>query len=98
MWRWWAPLETANPEAELEPGLRLLGPISEKFVSVSDLYVPTGDGKKDNIFVSASFDATTHFETTCEDIIKIYENITGEPFDFSALDKKLEEFKNLTEG
>ena len=48
--------------------------------------------------MSASFDATTHFETTCEDIIKIYEKITGEPFDFTALDKKLEEFKNLTEG
>jgi len=91
-------VETANPEAELEPGLRLLGPVAEKFVNVSDLYVPKEGEEKDNIFVSASFDATTHFETTCEDIIKIYEKITGEPFDFCALDQKLEEFKNPTEG
>ena len=42
-------METNNPEAELEPGMRLLGPVSEKFVSVSDLYVPTDDGKKDNV-------------------------------------------------
>ena len=42
-------VETNNPEAELEPGMRLLGPVSEKFVSVSDLYVPIDDGKKDNV-------------------------------------------------
>lgn len=90
-------VETANPEAELEPGLRLLGPICEKFISVSDIMEPTDDGTADNVFVSSSFDATTHFETTCEDIIKIYEKITGEPFDFSTLDAKLEEFKNLGE-
>jgi len=88
-------VETSNPEAELEPGMRLLGPVSEKFVSVADLHAPQDDKNEDNIYVSSSFDATTHFETTCEDIIKIYEKITGEPFDFSALDKKLEEFKKL---
>ena len=42
-------VETANPEAELEPGMRLLGPVSEKFVSVSDLYVPSEDGQTDNV-------------------------------------------------
>ena len=33
-------VETANPEAELEPGLKLLGVIKEKFVSVSSVYDP----------------------------------------------------------
>lgn len=46
-------VETSNPEAELEPGMRLLGPVSEKFVSVSDLYVPKASGTEDN--VSQSF-------------------------------------------
>ena len=42
-------VETANPEAELEPGLRLLGPIVEKFVSVSDLMAPTEENGNDNV-------------------------------------------------
>ena len=46
------------------------------------------------IYVSSSFDATTHFETTCQDIIRIYESITGEPFNFEKLDAKFEEFKH----
>ena len=37
------------------------------------------------VFISTSYDATTHFETTCEDVIDIYERITGQPFDFSAV-------------
>lgn len=90
-------VETANPHAELEPGLNLLGPIHEKFISVSDLMVPKEETVNDNIFISESLDATTHFETTCEDIVKIYEKITGEPFDFSKLDEKLEEFKTIGE-
>lgn len=49
------------------------------------------------MFISESFDATTHFETTCEDIISIYEKVTGEPFDFTQLNEKLEEFKKLVE-
>jgi len=39
-------VETASPEAELAPGLALLGHIDEKFVSVSDVHVPTSDGSK----------------------------------------------------
>ncbi|XP_065051083.1 LOW QUALITY PROTEIN: rab GDP dissociation inhibitor beta-like [Rhopilema esculentum] len=37
-------VETSNPEEELNPGLKLLGVIEEKFVSVSDIYHPTDDG------------------------------------------------------
>lgn len=87
-------VETPNPEAELEPGLKLLGEIKEKFVSVSSVYDPIQESHgADSIYVSSSFDATTHFETTCQDIIRIYEAVTGEPFDFEKLDAKLEEFK-----
>ena len=31
-------VETANPEAEIQPGLNLLGPIKQKFLQVSDQY------------------------------------------------------------
>lgn len=37
------------------------------------------------IFISKSYDATTHFETTCEDIKDIYQRIFGEPFDFEKV-------------
>lgn len=33
-------VETDNPEAELAPGLALLGPVDEKFVVVSDVHEP----------------------------------------------------------
>ncbi|CAG0885934.1 unnamed protein product, partial [Cyprideis torosa] len=60
-------VETDNPEAELQPGLNLLPPggVKQKFVSVSDVYKPTDDGTESRIFISESYDATTHFETTC---------------------------------
>ncbi|CAG2106580.1 unnamed protein product [Medioppia subpectinata] len=78
-------VETNNPEAEIKPGLDLLGPIKQKFVSVSDLYKPLDDGKENQIFISQSFDATSHFETTCSDVLDIFRRGTGEDFDFSKV-------------
>ncbi|CAG5980975.1 rab GDP dissociation inhibitor beta [Menidia menidia] len=69
--------ETSNPEKEVQPGLELLEPIVQKFVSVSNLLVPNEDGRKSQIFVSRSYDATTHFETECEDIKDMYKRLTG---------------------
>ena len=39
-------VETNSPQAELAPGLALLGPIDEKFVSVVDVHEPLEDGSK----------------------------------------------------
>uniref|UniRef100_A0A3B4UKH8 Rab GDP dissociation inhibitor n=2 Tax=Seriola dumerili TaxID=41447 RepID=A0A3B4UKH8_SERDU len=69
--------ETSNPEKEVQPGLELLEPIMQKFVSVSNLFVPNEDGKKSQIFVSRSCDATNHCESECEDIKDLYRRITG---------------------
>ncbi|KAM3180116.1 hypothetical protein ACTXT7_016934 [Hymenolepis weldensis] len=83
--------ETNHPEQEIAPGIRLLGRMRDCFVSVSNIYEPTNDGKTNNIFVSSSYDATTHFETTCDDVLDIYERMMGEKFDFSKVQKKLED-------
>jgi len=56
-------VETNAPEKELEPGFDLVGPVIEKFFTVSDEYVPTDSGNNDNIFVASSFDPTSHFES-----------------------------------
>lgn len=37
------------------------------------------------IFISKSYDATTHFETTCDDVLGLFKRITGEDFDFSKV-------------
>uniref|UniRef100_A0A0V0G8A2 Rab GDP dissociation inhibitor n=1 Tax=Triatoma dimidiata TaxID=72491 RepID=A0A0V0G8A2_TRIDM len=82
-------VETDNPEAEIKPGLELLGPIKQKFVTISDYFEPTDNGKESQIFISASYDATTHFETTCLDVLDIFKRGTGEEFDFSKVKHEL---------
>ncbi|CAG9864502.1 unnamed protein product [Phyllotreta striolata] len=82
-------VETDNPEVEIKPGLDLLGTIRQKFVSVSDYFEPTDDGLQSQIFISQSYDATTHFETTCLDVLDIFKRGTGEEFDFSKIKHEL---------
>eukprot|EP00057_Strongylocentrotus_purpuratus_P005871 XP_003731905.1 PREDICTED: rab GDP dissociation inhibitor beta-like [Strongylocentrotus purpuratus] len=83
-------VETNNPEAELKPGLDLLGPITEKFISIDDQEAPLDSGEDNQIFITKSFDATTHFETTCDDILDTYRRATGEEFDFSKVQDDLQ--------
>uniref|UniRef100_A0A0A9YVT4 Rab GDP dissociation inhibitor n=2 Tax=Lygus hesperus TaxID=30085 RepID=A0A0A9YVT4_LYGHE len=82
-------VESANPEEEIKPGLDLLGPITNKFVTVSDYLEPTDLGTESQIFISTSYDATTHFETTCLDVLDIFKRGTGEEFDFSKVKHEL---------
>ncbi len=35
------------------------------------------------VFITKSYDATSHFETTCDDILDVYERIMGEKLDLS---------------
>ncbi|RDD43826.1 Rab GDP dissociation inhibitor beta [Trichoplax sp. H2] len=83
-------VETDNAEAELKPALDLLGPIEKKFIAVSDIYEPSDDGQESKVFISKSYDATTHFETTCNDIVDMYRRVTGSEFDFAKVQKDLE--------
>lgn len=52
---------------------------------MSDIYKPTDDGQSNQVFISESFDATSHFETTCADVLNIFRRGTGEDFDFSKV-------------
>jgi len=84
-------VETENPEAEIQPGLNLLGPITQKFIQVTDSYEPTEDGTSSQLFISKTYDATSHFETTCVDVLDIFKRGTGEEFDFSKVKHTLED-------
>lgn len=78
-------VETDNPASEILPGLNLLGEIAQKFIKISDVYEPTDLGHESQIFISRSYDATTHFETTCSDVLDIFKRGTTEDFDFSKI-------------
>ncbi len=70
-------VETDRPELELKPGLDLLGPIFEKFVAVAPLEEPLDSGADDGIFITRSYDASSHFETVVDDIHDVWRRCTG---------------------
>ena len=79
-------VETSNPQAELAAGLALLGHVDEKFIEVVDVYEPLEDGTADKAFVSKGYDATSHFETEIEDVLDMYQRITGKELDLDRED------------
>ncbi|KAM5577057.1 guanosine nucleotide diphosphate dissociation inhibitor [Rosa sericea] len=76
--------ETDNPQVELKPGTDLLGPVDEIFFDTYDRYKPTNESDVDHCFISGSYDATTHFETTVQDVIDMYSKITGKVLDLTV--------------
>ena len=53
---------------------------------MSDTFAPNDDGTDNKIFISTSYDATSHFETTCRDVMDIYRRVTGNEVDLTAPD------------
>ncbi|MGH0135792.1 UNVERIFIED_CONTAM: hypothetical protein FKN15_035180 [Acipenser sinensis] len=49
------------------------------------------------IFISRAYDATTHFETTCDDIKDIYKRMMGTEFDFEEMKRKKSDIFGDTE-
>ncbi len=64
---------------------------SFRFVSVSTLYTPTSDGKADNIFITKSYDATSHFETVTEDVHDVWKRVTGSDLVLKKRDLEVEQ-------
>lgn len=46
------------------------------------------------VFITSSYDATTHFESTCLDILDVYRRVMGEPFDFTKITRGLDADEN----
>jgi len=78
-------IETDNPEKELEPAYKILGKILDKFVDVSDIHVPVDDGTADQVFVSASYDPTSHFEDASKEVLAMWKRLTGEDLDLTVV-------------
>jgi Rab GDP dissociation inhibitor len=70
-------IETDQPHVEIEPAFKLLGPREDTLMGIAELYEPISDGTSDNVYISKSYDATSHFETTTDDVEDLYFRITG---------------------
>jgi len=69
---------SANHHLELQPGLDRLGKIEEKFMGPPiPIYAPLESGVNDNVFISKSYDASSHFETMTDDVRDIYRRAEG---------------------
>lgn len=77
-------VETANPMEEIKPALDLLGPVLEMFTSEMALEEPVNNWQGENLHITRSYDATSHFETSDEEVLAIYERIVGEKFDLNV--------------
>merc|ERR1711871_1156165 len=82
-------VETGTPPKELVPGLDLLGGkagnILENFTTISPYLVPNPDTGADGIYVTESYDATSHFETACLDVTSVFAKVTGEALDLDSM-------------
>ena len=85
-------VETGNPEQEIQPALDLLGPVLDMFVSVDTNYDPVQDGKNSNLWITKSYDPSSHFEIASNDILEIYEKIAGEKLDLNIEPDEEEEY------
>lgn len=87
-------VETSNPEEEIKPALELLGDVLEQFTIISDLYEPVNDGTSNNLYVTSSYDPTSHFESASNDVLSIYKRIFGEDYDLTIAteEQKQEEY------
>jgi Rab GDP dissociation inhibitor len=72
-------IETDTPHLELEPAFKLLGPRVDTLMGIADIYEPKEDGTKDHVYISRSYDSSSHFESTTDDVKDIYFRITGKP-------------------
>ncbi|KAI8084902.1 GDP dissociation inhibitor [Halteromyces radiatus] len=91
-------VETDEPEKEVEAGLALLGPIHEKFISVLDIEEPLEDGTQDQVFISRSYDATSHSESVCDDVKDMYRRITGNDLELKQIALKSEDEEQTSEA
>ncbi len=84
-------VETEDPHSEIKAALDIVGPVLESFETVSEVYEPIDKSFKDNIYITNSFDPLSHFEIDTENVIELYEKITG-----AKLNLEIEE--SSTEG
>ncbi len=77
-------VETANPVEEIKPAMDVIGPTLEQFDKISDIYEPVDSTFKGNVYITNSFDPQSHFENDTDNVIDIYQKITGGKLDLNV--------------
>lgn len=73
--------------------MQIVGDYLEKFDKISDIYEPKDKSFKDNVYITSSFDPQSHFENDTDNVIDIYEKITGAKLDLNIEEEGEEEKK-----
>ena len=90
-------IETNEPYQEINIAKSIIGNILEEFITISDIYEPIDTNFEDNIYITSSFDSFIHFQYDIENVLEIYEKITGEKYNLEFEEKK-EENKEENKG
>jgi len=90
-------VETKEAKKEIEPAIKMLGAIDQQFFWVADLYEPTSDGSKDGVFITTSYDPTTHFESATVEAISLYQRMTGHKVDLT-ISAEPEDLEDKSDG
>ena len=72
-----------NPISEISPAMDLIGPVLETFDKFRNIYDPVDIFLRGNIYITSSYDQQCHFENDMDDVINIYEKITGSKLDLN---------------
>lgn len=59
-------------------------------MSVTPLYAPTTNGQADNIYITRSYDATSHFETVVDDVQDVWKRMIGKDLVLKKRDVEVE--------
>jgi RAB protein geranylgeranyltransferase component A len=77
-------IETANPQAEIDVAIKLLGNVVRRFDGIAETYAPIDERGTNGQYITKSYDATSHFSYESTEIEELYERITGEPVNFNV--------------
>lgn len=58
---------------------------------------PLDDGKSSKLFIAKSYDATSHFETVCDDVKDIYQRFASKPLEVTKRPSAEEEQAALSQ-
>ena len=90
-------IETEQPYEEIKVAKSIIGNILEEFVTVCDIYEPIDKNFEDNIYVTSSFDSFIHFQYDLDNVLEMYEKITGKKYNLEFEEVK-EERKEENKG
>lgn len=78
-------VETAKPQEEVNAGLAVIAPMITRFDNIVDSFAAVDDGTTSRCFITSSYDASSHFEATSDEVLDMYKRIMGEGLDMNTI-------------